>query len=550
MKLNWKLNSDVTAFIKRAATSNKVAFDVETDTTDDKNLKLMQFGLDNGEQYLFTPDHLPNLKQFLEQTPLIAHNAIFEISVLAKFGIYPERWTDTMLNERIILGGDPNHIGASLDKCMERYLGIEMSKTMQTAFGQEILTKAHYNYAAGDVAHLHDLLQKQEAHPDYNYGVVELEHCYLNVVAEMSRTGMRVDVEGWQKVVTDLEAERAIVLTTLDKYKADVNWNSSRQKLIALQEHGLRISSTGKDILVKYAEIPIVRDLLKYNDVNSRITKLGKKFLMAVKDGKIHTSYNQILNTGRTSSRSVNLQNIPKSYRHHFSPSVPGNVFVAADYSQQELIILGFAAGEESWIDAARNREDLHSFCAKSLWPGFDDMSDEQKKESRTKIKAINFSLAYGTGLRALAKQLKMPYNATFELVNHYFREFPKVEAHLRKSSLFAKETGCSYTLAPFKRKRIIGRGQHSSIGRKGKNSPIQGSAADMMKAACVDLHLKELPINLVHNVHDEILVECDPKDAEMVKAELIRSMEDAGDEICPDGLIHCEATVSSVWPS
>ncbi len=539
----------MTTFLEEVAIQSTVAFDVETTVTEDRTLKLLQFGLNTGKQYLFTPEYLPKLKQFLEQNTLIAHNAIFEMGVLAKHGIFPKKWIDTMLNEQIILGGDPKHEGASLAKTLHRYLGIEMDKTMQTAFGNSIMTKAHYNYAAGDVAYLHELVKLQKKNPLYNGEVVDLESNYLNVVGEMHRTGFKVDVDGWQKVVADLENDLTTATEKLNTYALNINWNSPKQKLLVLKYYNVPVTSTGKNILLRYKNVPLVRDMLSYAEINSKTTKLGKKFLSKVGENCIiRTDYKQILNTGRSSSRNVNLQNIPKGYRKYFSPSTPGNVFVSADYSQQELVILGFAAGEQSWIDAAGKGEDLHSFCARALYPSFDEMSEEEQKENRKKIKAINFSLAYGTGLKALAENLKMPYNDTFKLVVKYYRTFPKIEEYLTSRSLEAKDSGVTFTLAPYKRKRLLMNEAANSMGRKGKNTPIQGSAADMVKLACNLLAERNLPMKFTHVIHDEILVECEPKFAQEMEANLIECMEAAGDVICPSGLIHVDSNISEHW--
>ena len=547
MKVNWVLN-DLTAFLGEAANLSSIAFDVETTVTEDHTLRLMQFGLPTKKQYLFTPEYLPKLRHFLEQNTLIAHNAIFEIGVMAANGVYPKKWIDTMLIEQIILGGDPNHEGAGLAKVMHRYFDIEMDKTMQTAFGNSIMTKAHYNYAAGDVAYLHDIVNMQKKNSLYNAAVVELETTYLNVVAEMHQTGFKVDVNGWQEVINSLEDELKDAETQLNSYALNINWNSPKQKLLVLDYYKVPVTSTSKVALLKYSHIPLVRDLLSYAEINSKVTKQGKKFIDKVKDGIIRTDYKQILNTGRSSSRNVNLQNIPKPYRKYFSPSTPGNVFVSADYSQQELVILGFAAGEQSWIDAAANSEDLHSFCARALYPSFDDLGEEEQKVNRKKIKAINFSLAYGTGLKALANNLKMPYNDTFKLVVKYYKAFPKIETYLANQSINAKKDAITTTLPPFSRKRILHQEQPNSMGRKGKNTPIQGSAADMVKLACNLLAAKKLPLKFTHVIHDEILVECKPEHAQEIEGALIGCMEAAGDVICPSGLIHVDSNISNHW--
>ncbi len=549
MKTNWTLNSKPAAFFDDAADYHIIAFDVETDTTKDKNLKLLQFGLPNGKQYLFTPEYLPKLKQFLELKTLIAHNAIFEITVLSKYGVWPKKWIDTMLIEQVILGGDPQWKGVGLSKLMLRYFDIEMNKELQTTFGNSILTSEQYDYAAGDVAYLHELVAIQKQSPFYNKEVIDLEHKFLNVVAEMHLTGFKVDVEGWQKVITEMEIQREVALKKLDAYAKNVNWNSTKQKLEVLLANKVPVSNTAKGTLQKFSNMPLVRDLLAYNEINTMLTKLGAGFLSKINDNDIiQTNFKQMVQTGRMSSRAVNLQNITKDWRKYFTPSTKGNVFVSADYSQIELRLIGFAAGEQSWIDASIANDDLHKMCARILFPEFDAYTPEKQKEHRTKVKAINFSLSYGTGLKSLSKALGVSFREAGILVAKYYRSFPKIEAYLTAQSQFAKANKYTLTLPPYNRKRILPKAKPSKISRLGKNTTPQGTSADILKLACNKLYDMSLPIKITHVVHDAIIVETAPNKAQEIQKNLVACMEGAGDVICDKGLIRVDAEITNTW--
>ena len=467
---------------------------------------------------------------------------------MAGEGIYPKHWIDTMLIERIILGGDPTHKGASLAATLKRYFNYDMSKDAQTTFSRRGFTTNQLDYAANDVRLLFDLVEAQRRSSRYNPELIKLEMDYLNIVIEMQDTGMRVDVDSWMEVVNDVTAKAEAATEVMKKY-ADINWNSPKQVVEGFRVNKFYTHSTSKPILQERDGVPIVKDFLAFKEQMSLKSKLGLNFLEKVtEDGTIHTRYNQILSTGRTSSSAVNLQNIPKDYRKYFLPRTPGNVFVRADYSQQELIILGYAADEKVWIDTAKRGEDLHRMCAMYLFPEFAQATEEQQGEMRKKVKMINFSLSYGVGLDSLASSIGLDRLKTAKLRAAYFAKFPKIEQHLAKLSREAKTARKTETLAPFKRVRLLKHEKPGAMGRKGKNSPIQGTGADMTKLACVMLDEKNLPLKIIHNIHDEIVVECHPDDAEMVLEKLIESMEEAGEVIIPGGLIHAEGNICLTW--
>lgn len=541
-------NADVGEFLREAEGYDIVAFDTETDMQQDNHLVLLQFGLPNGKQYLFDHTFVSKLAGYIQHTTLIAHNAAFDGGVLSKYGIQPKRWIDTMLIEQVMLAGDPHYEGAGLAKVLKRYFDIDMDKAAQTTFSRRGFSGHQLEYAALDVAHMHRLYEAQCSRKLYNEAVVDLELRYLPVVIEMQQTGMRVNVANWQQVIGEIEDKYDQALVRLSAY-AQINWKSPRQVLPILRKHGVNIDTTKEDALLKCDQVPIVSDLLQFKQLTSQLSKLGTKFLEHVTDGgTIHTNYRQIIATGRSSSGKVNLQNIPKPYRKYFTPSTPGNVFVRADYSQQELIILAYAAGEKSWLDAVKQGEDLHRVCAREIYPEFAAASEEEQAEMRKKAKAVNFSLAYGTGSHSLSDRIGLTYRETAELKTAYFNKFPAIERYLSGQSVRAKESGVTLTLPPYCRVRMLRDEQQSAMGRKGKNSPIQGSAADMTKLACAILYKKQLPIKFVHTIHDEIVVECAPDFADECLIHLLSAMREAGDEIVPAGYIRAEGEITNTW--
>lgn len=554
MRYPYKLNSNTAAFIKEAASVSVVAIDVETDASVDQNIMLIQLALDADRIYLWTPEYLPQLKTFLEQKTLIAHNAAFEIAVLKANDIHPKSWIDTYLNESIIVGGGEFKKQLGLDHLVLRYFGVELLKdnAIRLTFGNDILTPAHYNYAAGDVYFLHRIVATQENDPMYNKAVVDLETKFLHVVSEMQTTGFRVDIESWGNLVAEVSADLLEAEADLKQY-ADINWGSVKQKLQVLQDNGVNINSTAKPVLIKYAHIPIVEKLIRFNNLRSYSSKLGKEFLDKIRDERISTRYTQIVDTGRMSSSGVNLQNIPKDYRRYFLPLKDNNVFVSSDYSAQELVILGYAAGQKQWIDTAAIGGDLHMMCAATLYPAVVEMDEAGQLEMRKKVKAVNLSLAYGTGIASLSSQIGMSFKETQKLVTRYYNNFSDIEEFLTNQSLFAKVNNYTLTLPPFKRRRILNDARLSSTGRKGKNSPIQGTAADMIKLACNMLYDQRsqdnsLQFRFVSVLHDEITLECSKETSENVSQMLQDAMRKAGDIICPTGLIHTDSKINATW--
>ena len=301
--------------------------------------------------------------------------------------------------------------------------------------------------------------------------------------------------------------------------------------------------STAADVLEKLAEThPIVKDILEYRG----LTKLKSTYADGLadyieEDNRIHTNFNQTITaTGRISSTEPNLQNIPmrtelgRQIRKVFVPR-KDYLFMDADYSQIELRVLAHMSGDEQLIEAYRCEADIHRITASKVFhTPFEEVTDLQRRNA----KAVNFGIVYGISSFGLSQDLSISKKEAAEYIEQYFATYPKVKEFLDKLVKDAKENG--YITTMFGRRRPIPELSSSnfmqrSFGeRVAMNSPIQGTAADIMKIAMIRVWkaLKEQKLHskLILQVHDEIVIETHPEEVETVREIMTKEMKAAAD--------------------
>jgi len=253
----------------------------------------------------------------------------------------------------------------------------------------------------------------------------------------------------------------------------------------------------------------------------------------------VHTSFNQaVAATGRLSSSDPNLQNIPirtelgREIRRAFV-AAPGHMLISADYSQIELRVLAHMAGEEALIDAFQSGEDIHERTALKL---FGPASGLDPHELRSKSKMVNYAVLYGKTPFTLAKDINVTQEAAQEFIDAYFTGFPRVRAFIERTLEEARITGVVRTM--FGRRRLVPNltsrnfQMRSQAEREAVNMPIQGTAADILKKAMIDLHgalpKSGLKAKMILTVHDELLFECAREDAEAMSDFVRQHMEGA----------------------
>lgn len=369
---------------------------------------------------------------------------------------------------------------------------------------------------------------------------------------DMEQTGVKVEKEALKAYGDRLsEGIDRIQKEIFEEVGEEFNINSPKQLGVILFEkmglpNGKKTKtgySTAADILEKLQpEYPVVGKILEYR----QLTKLKSTYADGLaqfigEDGRIHGKFNQTITaTGRISSTDPNLQNIPvrmalgREIRKVFVPKEEC-VFVDADYSQIELRILAHMSDDENLINSYKEAKDIHQATAAKV---FDVPLEQVTKEQRSNAKAVNFGIVYGISSFGLSQDLSISRKEAEKYIKDYFVSYPKVKEFLDYTVQEAKEKGYATTL--FGRRRPIpelksGNFMQRSFGeRAAMNSPIQGSAADIMKIAALnvyrELKRKGLKSKIVLQVHDELLVETYKNEVEEVKDILERNMKNAVD--------------------
>jgi DNA polymerase-1 len=348
--------------------------------------------------------------------------------------------------------------------------------------------------------------------------------------------------------------------------------------LDVFKAYGLKIKDVNAKNLYVHSKDKFVKTYIKYKEQAKLATSYGVKFLDNVdNDGRIRTNFKQILNTGRVASGKPNMQQIPadNEYRNCFISGDDDWVFVSGDYSSQELCIIATGSKDPVWIKALEDGEDLHSVCAELVYgKEWQDAAEldcvyiqskakcncTKHKKLRTNVKSINFGLAYGMGPHKLADTLLISMNQAEKLIQKYFTAFPSIKNFLDSLGNYGKQHGHIKTYAPYRRIRWFDKWKGSNtddtimgkIERASKNTPIQGSGADMCKSALImvreHIHANKLPVKLVMTVHDQIDTIVHKSYADTWRYTLQDIMEKSTLDIIPSGLLKAETEISTVW--
>lgn len=489
----------------------------------------------------------------------IGHNIKFDWMVLQRAGVTVAGIAfDSMIASFMV---DPGKRSHALDELTSEHFGVRM-RTYQDVVGRgkaerpfaavPVREAADYCCADGDFALrlrgvLEPTLREHRLEPLFH----DIEMPLVAVLAEMEREGIAIDGDLFSRLTREFRQELAsIERAVFASAGTEFNVNSNPQLRTVLFEKlqlpvikkGKTGPSTDADVLDELAamghETP--RLLLEYREV----AKLLSTYLEALPaevnpaTGRIHTSFNQIgAATGRLSSTRPNLQNIPvrsargESIRRGFVPR-PGWRFVVADYSQIELRLLAHLSGDPAFVAAFRSGGDIHKQTAAII---FDVAPEAVSAEMRARAKTINFATIYGQGARSLSRSLGIPFAEAQRFIGEYFDRFSGVRAFLDRTVAETREKGYVETI--FGRRRYVPelRDQNFNVRAFGErvaaNSPIQGSAADLIKVAMVRLAAAfrvGAAARLLLQVHDELVVEAPAADAPDVAILVRREMEGA----------------------
>lgn len=401
---------------------------------------------------------------------------------------------------------------------------------------------------------LYPILQKELVDNQLQKLFDTVEMPLVPVLADMERAGVRVDVPTLQKNSETMKVELQELENQIYDY-AGVQFNiGSPKQLGEVLFERLRIIEnakltkskqyqTGEEVLLKLAhKHPIVPLILEWR----KLSKLKSTYIDALpqlinpKTGRIHTTFTQtITSTGRLSSVNPNLQNIPvrtergRDIRKAFVASDDEHVMLAADYSQIELRIVAHVCGDERMIETFRKNEDIHASMAAHI---FGVPQDEVTKDMRRSAKTVNFGILYGISAFGLADRLQIPQGEARQLIEDYFKSFPKISDYLSDTLEFARKNLYVETLLG-RRRYIRDINAQNGVLRKAAernaiNAPIQGTAADLIKIAMINIHREMRELNLrskmILQVHDELVFDARKDELEVLKPLVVKHMSGA----------------------
>ncbi|RYX98532.1 hypothetical protein EON78_05125, partial [bacterium] len=412
------------------------------------------------------------------------------------------------------------------------------------------LSDSQLRYAIEDVKVLLPLREKlrQLIIDDKLVRVAKLEFDCCIAVSEMELNGCKLDQEKWMGIQNIIEKKHEELSQDIQKNLsassnqlslfegfASININSSSQLVEALNNMGILIKDSSEKTLIEHkGRHEVIDKILEYRGLQKALSSYGKNIIEHINSHtkRIHADFNQLrTDTGRFSCSNPNLQQIPatEEYRSCFVADT-GNKLVIADYSQVELRILAELSKDVQFIRAFESGEDLHKATASSM---FGVPIDEVTKEMRTQAKSINFGLAYGRGAGSLSLQINTSIEEAKQLINIYFQVYSGIKNWLYRAGQDAIKNEYSRTLSNRLRKYSFDksiRSEVATIDRQGKNSPIQGTSADITKQALILISksIKGTPVKLINTVHDEIILEAPLDKAEWAAKQLEEDMINA----------------------
>ncbi|MBN1633867.1 MAG: DNA polymerase I [Ignavibacteria bacterium] len=503
-----------------------------------------------------------NLKKLLEDddVKIIGQNVKFDYLVLKTYGIEIKNiFFDTMLGGFILNSDSP----LDMDSLSVKYLDYEpihieelIGKGKNQISMADVKLEKVSEYAAEDADVTFRLYQriKYELQKINLLNLcTELEFPLIKVLAEMEFEGIRVD----SRILSYIDSE---IVKYIKEYENKIysiageqfNINSTQQ-LARILFDVLKLPKTKKTKTGYSTDISVLEELAGQHEIASvlveyrTLTKLKSTYIEGLtkaiepKTGRVHTSFNQVgTTTGRLSSVNPNLQNIPirteigRTIRKAFVTKSDDYLIMSADYSQIELRIMAHCSGDENMISAFKKNFDIHTDTAMRVF------ELESKKEvtpnMRRKAKEVNFGIIYGIGAFGLANRLEIKNSEAKSMIDRYFSEYPKVKEYMENTKKFARDNGYVETLKG--RRRYLRQINNQNAAARAEderaaiNMPIQGTAADMIKIAMINIaeHFteKKLQSKMLLQVHDELVFEVKKSELEEVKNVVINDMRNA----------------------
>ncbi len=559
--------------VKKLSSQKEISFDTETTHIDANEAELvgLSFSYENGEGYYVPcPDDEQQERKILsyfvelfndESRIWIGQNIKYDMLVLKWYGVELKgKVFDTMLAHYVI----ESEGRRNMDLLSAQYLGYlpvsiteligKKGKGQGTMRDVEIEKVKEYAVEDADITRqlknvFTPYLKEKQVERVFN----EVETPLVKVLVDMEYEGVKVDMNFLNVYSKELETEAAKCEQSVYE-QAGIKFNLASPKQLGevlfekLQlDKGKKTKSgqhsTGEDVLLKLAkENPIVEDILNFRE----LTKLKSTYVDSLpqivnkRTHRVHTCYGQaIAVTGRLSSNNPNLQNIPirtergREIRKAFIPRDSDHLIISADYSQIELRIVAGISGDPAMCEAFKSGRDIHTATAAKV---FSVEEDDVTKEMRYKAKSVNFGIIYGQGAFGLAENLGISRSEAKEIIENYKKQFANIQKYMDETIAFCKANGYVETLMGRKRwLKDINSSNFTVRGyaeRNAINSPIQGTAADMIKLAMIKIHdefkKRNFKSKMIMQVHDELVFDAHKSEVEIIKPIIIDCMQNA----------------------
>ncbi len=579
--------------IKKLSAEKEISFDTETNHIDANEAELvgLSFSFADAEGYYVPcPDDeesvvnvLNHFKNVFEDASItwVGQNIKYDLLMLKWYGFELKgKLFDTMLAHYVI----ESEGRRNMDLLSAQYLGylpVSITELIgKKGKGQitmrDVEVEKVKEYAAEDADITRQLKQvfspyliEKQVEKVFN----EVESPLVKVLADMEFEGVKVDMNFLNVYSKELETE-ALKCEQSVYEQAGIKFNLASPKqlgevLFEKMQIGVKTKktkggqhATGEDVLLKLAkENPIVENILNFRE----LTKLKSTYVDALpqivnkRTQRVHTCYGQaIAVTGRLSSNNPNLQNIPirtergREIRKAFIPRDSDHLIISADYSQIELRIVAGISGDPAMCDAFKQNKDIHTATAAKV---FNVEEDDVTKEMRYKAKSVNFGIIYGQGAFGLAENLGISRTEAKEIIDNYKKQFANIQKYMDETINFCRTNGYVETLMGRKRwLKDINSSNWTVRGyaeRNAINSPIQGTAADMIKLAMIKIHnefkQRKFKSKMILQVHDELVFDAHKSEVDIIKPIIIECMQNA--LLLPNGVpADAEIGVGENW--
>jgi DNA polymerase I-like protein with 3'-5' exonuclease and polymerase domains len=504
----------------------------------------------------------------------IAHNAKFDAKFIKhNLGVDLGGLFDTLLASQLVSAGDIEE-RHGLEAVANRYLNEAVDKTERLSNWEFELSEAQLEYAARDAAVLLPLREKliERLRAESLVRVAQLEFECVMTVVDIELAGFYMHKDRWLDQLGVVEKRRTELAEQLQQVLAeessqgslfggpqreDINLDSHQQLTQALNRLGIPVPDSTRNWKMQplAAQYPVIATLLEYRTVQKALTSYGENMIELINPvtHRLHADFRQIgAPTGRFACTNPNIQQVPHAveYRRCFSGHPEGRKLVIADYSQIELRILAEFSGDRGFSDAFNSGADLHRVTASQV---FNTSLDQVTKEQRDFAKRLNFGVVYGIGAQRFALMTGVTTPEAENVLRRYFGTYRGLDTYLKEAANRAVSDRQARTASG----RLVrfrydenDRQQISMTQRNGKNTPIQGTSADILKRALKLLkeELAGTSSKIVNIIHDEIVVESDAGEAEAIAEKVERVMCAAGEEYLKTVPVKVETEIADEW--